>query len=103
MTLNTRRLALAATACFAAAIAAQTDVARLPDPLVMADGTRVTSAAQWRNQRRPELQAQITYLYSLTTATDQKIGRDAIERYAVLRKALDARIAQLNRILGTEK
>jgi hypothetical protein len=38
---------------------------------------------------KPELQTHITYLYSLTTATDQKIGRDAIERYAVLRKELD--------------
>jgi hypothetical protein len=26
----------------------------LPDPLIMADGTRVTTAAQWRNNRRPE-------------------------------------------------
>jgi len=52
---------------------------------------------------KPELQTQITYLYSLTNATDQKIGRDAIERYEVLRKALDERIAQLNRILGTTK
>ncbi len=38
---------------------------------------------------QPGLQTQITYLYSLTTATDQKIGRDAIERYGVLRKQLD--------------
>jgi photosystem II stability/assembly factor-like uncharacterized protein len=52
---------------------------------------------------KPELQAQIAYLYTLTTATDQKIGRDAIERYAVLRKVLDGRIAQLNRILETDK
>ncbi len=29
--------------------------APLPDPLVMADGSRVTTAAQWRNKRRPEL------------------------------------------------
>jgi hypothetical protein len=39
----------------------------------------------------------------LTNATDQKIGRDAIERYNVLRKALNERIAQLNKILGTDK
>ena len=51
---------------------------------------------------KPELQTQITYLYTLTNATDQKIGRDAIERYDVLRKALDERIAQLNKILGTQ-
>jgi hypothetical protein len=29
--------------------------ADLPDPLVMADGTPVTNAAQWREKRRPEL------------------------------------------------
>ncbi len=49
---------------------------------------------------KPELQTHITYLYSLTTATDQKIGRDAIDRYGVLRKELDQRMAELNKILG---
>jgi len=38
---------------------------------------------------KPGLQTQITYLYSVTTATDQKIGRDVIERYQTLRKELD--------------
>jgi photosystem II stability/assembly factor-like uncharacterized protein len=51
---------------------------------------------------QPELQTHITYLYSETTATDQKIGRDTIERYEALRKELDARIAELNRILGSQ-
>jgi photosystem II stability/assembly factor-like uncharacterized protein len=49
---------------------------------------------------QPELQTHITYLYSLTTATDQKIGRDAVERYEILRKELDQRMAELNKILG---
>jgi photosystem II stability/assembly factor-like uncharacterized protein len=49
---------------------------------------------------QPELQTHITYLYSMTTATDQKIGRDAIERYETLRKQLDQRMAELNKILG---
>ena len=52
---------------------------------------------------QPALQTHITYLYGMTTATDQKIGRDAIERYGELRKELDTRIAELNRILGPEK
>jgi photosystem II stability/assembly factor-like uncharacterized protein len=39
---------------------------------------------------KPALQTHITYLYSLTTGADQKVGRDAVERYAVLRKELDA-------------
>jgi photosystem II stability/assembly factor-like uncharacterized protein len=52
---------------------------------------------------KPELQTHITYLYTLTTATDQKIGRDAIDRYTTLRKELDSRIAELTKILATEK
>jgi hypothetical protein len=52
---------------------------------------------------KPALQTQVSYLYTLTNSTDQKIGQDAIERYNTLRKALDERMAQLNRILGTDK
>ena len=48
---------------------------------------------------KPELQTHITYLYSETNATDQKVGRDAVERYNALRKELDARIAQLDKLL----
>jgi hypothetical protein len=52
---------------------------------------------------QPALQTHITYLYTVTNATDQKIGRDVIERYSVLRRELDQRIAELNQILGPEK
>ncbi|MEO8025852.1 MAG: hypothetical protein ABI823_05245, partial [Bryobacteraceae bacterium] len=52
---------------------------------------------------KPELQTHITYLYSMTNSTDQKIGRDAIDRYAALRKELDSRIAELNKLLGPER
>jgi photosystem II stability/assembly factor-like uncharacterized protein len=48
---------------------------------------------------KPELQTHITYLYSLTNGTDQKIGRDALERYEILRKELDARQAEANKLL----
>jgi hypothetical protein len=48
---------------------------------------------------KPELQTHITYLYSLTNGADQKIGRDAIERYEILRKDLDTRLAELNKVL----
>ena len=48
---------------------------------------------------QPALQTHITYLYTVTNATDQKIGRDAIERYGVLRKELDQRMAELDKIL----
>jgi hypothetical protein len=44
--------------CAAAVMSAQTPV---PDPLVMANGTRVTTAAQWRDARRPELLALFTH------------------------------------------
>ncbi len=49
---------------------------------------------------KPELQAHIQYLYSMTTQADQKIGRDAIRRYGVLRKELDERIAELRKVMG---
>ena len=35
----------------------------------------------------------------MTTSVDQKIGRDAIERYEVLRKELDEIRAELDRIV----
>jgi len=50
---------------------------------------------------KPGLQAHITYLASMTANVDQKIGRDAIERYAVLRKDLDAIRAEVDRALGS--
>jgi photosystem II stability/assembly factor-like uncharacterized protein len=49
---------------------------------------------------KPELQTHITYLYTLATGADQKLGHDVMERYAVLRKELDARISEANSILG---
>jgi hypothetical protein len=52
---------------------------------------------------RPGLQTQITYLAGMTTRADQRIGRDAVERYATLRKELDALEARVNQTLGVEK
>jgi hypothetical protein len=49
---------------------------------------------------QPGLQAHIAYLYGLTTRADQKVGRDAVERYPVLRRELDARVAELRQIVG---
>jgi photosystem II stability/assembly factor-like uncharacterized protein len=46
---------------------------------------------------QPLLQTHITYLYSVTTATDQKIGQDVVERYAQLRKQLDDLTAEVDR------
>jgi len=49
---------------------------------------------------KPGLQAHITYLAGMTSNVDQKIGRDAIDRYQVLKKELDALRAEADRILG---
>ena len=51
----------------------------------------------------PGLQAHITYLYSLTNQADQRVGRDAKERYVVLRRELDVVVAQLNQLLGPDR
>jgi photosystem II stability/assembly factor-like uncharacterized protein len=50
---------------------------------------------------KPGLQAHITYLASMTANVDQKIGRDAITRYAVLKKELDDVHVEVDRLLGT--
>jgi hypothetical protein len=50
---------------------------------------------------KPGLQAQITYLAGMTANVDQKIGRDATERYEVLRKELEAIRAEVDGLLGS--
>jgi photosystem II stability/assembly factor-like uncharacterized protein len=52
---------------------------------------------------KPGIQAHITYLAGMTASVDQKIGRDAVERYQVLKKELDAIGAELNQVLGPVK
>lgn len=47
---------------------------------------------------KPGLQAHILYLARMTSGVDQKIGRDALERYATLKKALDSVTAQLDQL-----
>ena len=49
---------------------------------------------------KPGIQAHITYLAGMTSNVDQKIGRDAIERYQVLKKELDALRLEADQILG---
>jgi hypothetical protein len=69
-----------------------------PDPKVtqLADAL-ITDPIRYS---QPKLQTHITYLYGMTTVTDQKIGRDAVERYGVLRKQLDELIKQADAVLG---
>ena len=52
---------------------------------------------------KPGLQTQISYLAGMTTRADQKIGRDVIERHAVLRRELDAIKAEVDRALGSPR
>ncbi|MHB1095611.1 MAG: WD40/YVTN/BNR-like repeat-containing protein [Gemmatimonadaceae bacterium] len=49
---------------------------------------------------KPELQAQIQYLYGMTNGADQRIGRDATARYVTLRKELDVTMAKARALLG---
>jgi photosystem II stability/assembly factor-like uncharacterized protein len=49
---------------------------------------------------KPGLQAHITYLAGMTANVDQKIGRDAVERYEVLKKELEAIRAEVEQVLG---
>lgn len=101
--LSTRPLlpALLALAALAPGIAAQrpgtiTDESAvprytLPDPLVMADGSKVTSADQWRARRRPELLALFAqHVYGRTpgpaprmAATDVRVDAGALGGQAV--------------------
>ena len=48
---------------------------------------------------KPGLQAHSTYLAGMTGSVDQKVGRDALDRYQVLKKELDGLTAQLNAAL----
>jgi len=49
---------------------------------------------------KPGLQEQINYLAGMTRGVDQKIGRDAIERYHVLKNALEDLRLEVDRVLG---
>lgn len=49
---------------------------------------------------KPGLQAHITYLAGMTANVDQKIGRDALERYEVLKKELEAIRTAVDQLLG---
>jgi photosystem II stability/assembly factor-like uncharacterized protein len=51
---------------------------------------------------QPMLLEQLTYLYEMTTSADQKIGRDAVERFRQLRSELDAQLAELKRLTGSD-
>ena len=49
---------------------------------------------------KPGLQAHISYLNGMTSRVDQKVGRDALARYMVLRTEFDVLKKQLDGVLG---
>ena len=49
---------------------------------------------------KPGLQAHVVYLAGMTANTDQKVGRDALERYAVLKKEFEALRSEADKVLG---
>jgi hypothetical protein len=49
---------------------------------------------------KPGLQQHINYLAGMTSGGDQKVGKDALDRYAVVKKELDAIVADLDKLVG---
>jgi photosystem II stability/assembly factor-like uncharacterized protein len=49
---------------------------------------------------KPGIQAHITYLYSMTGQADQRVPKDAADRYLELKKQLDAIQLALSKLLG---
>jgi hypothetical protein len=70
---------------------------------VNALATTIFGAGEGIRYGQPGLQTQITYLAGMTARADQRIGRDAVDRYAVLRKDLDVFERDVNRVLGPER
>jgi photosystem II stability/assembly factor-like uncharacterized protein len=69
--------------------------ATVPPAIAQLEQTVLTPPIRYS---KPGLQAHIGYLYSMSLGADQQVGRDAIDRYAELRKQLDdvkARLAQV--------
>jgi photosystem II stability/assembly factor-like uncharacterized protein len=95
----------------AAAGAAGTDPAKADLPgATTADPTRASrltaiyeklvNTPEGVRYNKPGLEAHIRYLQGMTTGVDQKVGRDALARYQVLKKELDAIRAELDKVLG---
>jgi BNR/Asp-box repeat. len=70
---------------------------------VEALATTMFGAGEGIRYGQPGLQTQITYLAGMTTRADQRIGRDAVERAAVLRKQLNDLEARARQVLGPER
>jgi hypothetical protein len=61
---------------------------------------KIVNTPEGVRYNKPGLQEHVSYLAGMTSNTDQKIARDAIARYAELKKQLDAIKADLDRLIG---
>lgn len=73
------------------------------DSLAKLDGIAMKLLDEPVRYGRPGLQTQIRYLASMTTRADQKVGRDAFERFVTLRKQLDVIEAETNASIGATR
>jgi hypothetical protein len=73
-----------------------------PDTLTKLDKLAARMITPTIRYSKPEIQTHIQYLYGMTSSADQKIGKDAVERYEVLRKELDRDITDLIELIGPE-
>jgi hypothetical protein len=78
---------------------AQTQLANDPVKLKQVNALADKLNTQPIRYGRPGLQAHIQYIARLGLGVDQKVGRDAIERYGVLKAELDKIIEELNAIV----
>jgi hypothetical protein len=70
---------------------------------VEALATTLFGAGEGVRYGAPGLQTQITYLAGMTTRVDQRIGRDAVDRYQTLRKELTALETRVGQVLGPDR
>ena len=61
---------------------------------------RLVATPEGVRYNKPGLQQQVSYLAGMTTGVDQKVGKDALARYGVLKKELDGIAAELDRLIG---
>jgi hypothetical protein len=57
---------------------------------------QIASTPEGVRYNKPGLQAHVQYLAGMTANVDQRIGRDAIDRYQTLKKAFDDLLARAN-------
>jgi hypothetical protein len=62
--------------------------------------SQITTWPEGVRYARPGLQAHTSYLAGLGTRVDQKVGRDAVERLAVLKKDYERLKAETDKLLG---